>query len=237
MFHKITNGFKNTYGFILSFPNRIDNSGRGLAHLAEHFIFSGCTGIDKQTFHQKQAELFTDLEATTSRDRIRIFAYCSRPDLQESLSLISEMILNWQCPVDDFQKEKDNVITEAEDYYASQAFRRRQAIYKCLPLEYWEPIGNVDPLEIVSQNDLTIIKDHWLKLISNGCDLLIIGPEMSTKETKIADTLGSRQTTVENKFLLKESDFKCTEHCELKFFKSNVFRLESLILDAVIRRR
>lgn len=88
---------------------------RGIAHFLEHMLFKGTKNRTKIEIANYLESLGGSINAFTSKEYTCIYARCLEEYLEQSIDLISDLLLHSTFPDDEFQKEKEVVIDEIND--------------------------------------------------------------------------------------------------------------------------
>jgi predicted Zn-dependent peptidase len=88
---------------------------RGIAHFLEHMLFKGTTSRSKIEIANFLESLGGSINAFTSKEYTCIYARCLEEYLEQSVDLISDLLLHSTFPDDELQKEKEVVIDEIND--------------------------------------------------------------------------------------------------------------------------
>ena len=88
---------------------------RGIAHFLEHMLFKGTESRSKTDIANYLESLGGSINAFTSKEYTCIYARCLEEYLEQSVDLISDLLLHSTFPDDELQKEKEVVIDEIND--------------------------------------------------------------------------------------------------------------------------
>ena len=88
---------------------------RGIAHFLEHMLFKGTESRSKTDIANFLESLGGSINAYTSKEYTCIYARCLEEYLEQSVDLISDLLLHSTFPDDELQKEKEVVIDEIND--------------------------------------------------------------------------------------------------------------------------
>jgi len=90
---------------------------RGIAHFLEHMLFKGTKTRSKIEIANYLESLGGSINAFTSKEYTCIYARCLEEYLEQSVDLISDLLLHSTFPDDELQKEKEVVIDEINDIH------------------------------------------------------------------------------------------------------------------------
>ncbi len=88
---------------------------RGIAHFLEHMLFKGTESRSKTEIANYLESLGGSINAFTSKEYTCIYARCLEEYLEQSIDLISDLLLHSTFPDNELQKEKEVVIDEIND--------------------------------------------------------------------------------------------------------------------------
>ncbi len=88
---------------------------RGIAHFLEHMLFKGTESRSKTEIANYLESLGGSINAFTSKEYTCIYARCLEEYLEQSVDLISDLLLHSTFPDNELQKEKEVVIDEIND--------------------------------------------------------------------------------------------------------------------------
>ena len=89
----------------------------GIAHFLEHMIFKGCNKLLPGEFDLKIESLGGSSNASTGYDDAHYYVLIPSANFKESLSLLSNLVLNPDLNPKEFNQEKSVVIEEIMQYY------------------------------------------------------------------------------------------------------------------------
>ncbi len=87
----------------------------GIAHFLEHMLFKGTENRSKIDIAYFLETLGGAINAYTSKEYTCIYARCLEEHLEQSIDLISDLLLHPTFPEDELEKEKEVVIDEIHD--------------------------------------------------------------------------------------------------------------------------
>jgi len=147
--------------------------------------------LDGNSLRVQKNLLFEALEAYTSFDFLDITVVCSRGDLAQVCSTLKEMIFTWQCNEIQFQKVKEDIITEIKDA-KELLVHKSMASLKDLALEEIDLIVNVTgdekTIHALTFSELQEITHVWQTMLKYAPrSLLVAGPTLAEAEINMLD--------------------------------------------------
>lgn len=135
----------------------------GIHHLIEHMLFKGTQKYDLKKIADISDRLGGKLNAFTGKEITQFYIKAIDEHLQESLDLLTEMVMHSTFPEDEFIKEKNvavQEIHEAEDNPDTNAFETfYEKVFAGNALGY--PVGG--KVESVSSFDRDMVYDFYKK--------------------------------------------------------------------------
>jgi zinc protease len=131
--------------------------GSGVSHFIEHMLFKGTPQLKVGEFHSRVSALGGETNAHTSFDYTGFYITAPSSGLNESLKLLSDVIINSSFDESEFQNERNVILREMdmyEDDPSSQAIRNLFAeSYIKHPYKY-PVIGQRNTFKQLSRDDL-----------------------------------------------------------------------------------
>ena len=129
----------------------------GTAHFLEHMIFKGCNKLLPGEFDKRIESLGGISNASTGYDDAHYYVLIPPDNFKESLSLLTNLVLNPNLSADEFDKEKSVVIEEIMQSYDQPDERLFELFLKEVWINhfYSKPIlGDKEIVKSLSINDL-----------------------------------------------------------------------------------
>ena len=129
----------------------------GIAHFLEHMIFKGCNKSLPGEFDLKIESLGGFSNASTGYDEAHYYVLTPSANFKESLSLLSDLVLNPNLNYKEFNQEKSVVIEEIMQYYDQPDERIFSLFLKEVWIDhfYSKPIlGNEELVKSISIKEL-----------------------------------------------------------------------------------
>jgi predicted Zn-dependent peptidase len=92
--------------------SRTDGRLAGLAHMTEHMLFQGTSGLDQLTLNRRAGELGGEHDADTGHEDMMVHFEVFNEDVESALALLAEQLFHSTVPDERFAKERRVVIDE-----------------------------------------------------------------------------------------------------------------------------
>ena len=149
----------------------------GLAHLYEHMFFKGNEHIPNQEAYMRRIrELGMVFNGTTSTERVNYFFTLPKTNLAEGLEFMYHATVSLLFDEEEFEREKEVVVGEADRAMSSPHYWLREAIRENLWFAHphrKSPLGQMDIVRAATVEQMEHIKDVYY--VPNNSVLLIAG--------------------------------------------------------------
>lgn len=148
---------------------------KGIAHFVEHMLFKGTKNKSNEVLNNEFEGIGGEYNAYTDYNCTVVHAAALKEELEKSLALISDMLINCNFPEEEVEKEREVILAEirtsmddVEDY----SFKRAHAVaYKNSPLKY-ETIGEEGTVKKFTRKD--IYNFYHKYYVPNNCCISIV---------------------------------------------------------------
>jgi hypothetical protein len=160
--------WKYTIGIMISIHvGSIDEIDIGMNHFAEHMLFSGFEHISLEEMSQRYGLIFNHLEATTSRDCVKIFCYFDKKYFNIAIETIKEMLWHWKPNKDNWNAEKENLVQEYQNYFSSTLCSLHMQNMSLMNLSNTSVLGSKDFAKNLTFKDVKKAKIYWENILQN----------------------------------------------------------------------
>ncbi|PAB60467.1 M16 family metallopeptidase [Anaeromicrobium sediminis] len=150
---------------------------KGLSHLIEHMLFKGTNKRTNHNINDDLEERAGSYDAYTNYSSTVLAITALKDEFENSMELLSDMIMNSTFPKDELEKEKKVVISEIKsslDDVEEYSFRKINSIaFKDHPLRY-DILGTKKNINKFSRKD--IIKFYNKYYVPNNCVVSVASP-------------------------------------------------------------
>lgn len=195
-----------------------ENDKRGIAHFVEHMLFKGTDSRSNDKLNDELESIGGEYNAYTDYNCTVVHISGLRDEMEFSLSLIQDMLINCNFPDSEVEREKKVILSEIKtsiDDIEDYSFKKAHEIsYKNSPLKY-ETIGDKNTVKKITRKDLyNFYKKYYLP---NNCYISIVSSfehedviemvnkyfeKWAEKEFKLKDII------IENNIPIKKVTFK-----------------------------
>lgn len=167
---------------------------QGYTHIAEHLLLSGTRNYSKAQLMEKFHRAFDHIEATTSREQVKIFATFDIADFDEVVDTLQEMIFHWECSQKQWTQEKQWLENEMKEYDVSPECNKQQSLINLLPLPQHPIMGTVEALHALEHAQLKDIQEYWKQRIATAqAYVTFLGPFTRAHTTIISTIFTTEQ--------------------------------------------
>lgn len=138
----------------------------GMTHFCEHLVFKGTEQLHWKDISQRINQLGGQFNASTSTDNLKLYAMVIENDLGETLSLLSEMLLNSTFPDQEVVRERQVILEEIAMYDDMPEDLCFEHFSQALLLPH--PIGRpvIGDTELVEGFQTQALRDYWQKSLA-----------------------------------------------------------------------
>lgn len=161
-----TGGSTATIGVFIDAGSRYENEkNNGTAHFLEHMAFKGTPRRTRMGLELEVENIGAHLNAYTSRESTTYYAKCFTEKLDQSVDILSDILLNSSLANKDIEAERSVIIREMEE--VAQNFQEvvfdilHTYVYEGNPLSY-TILGPIELIKTINRNDLqSYINTHY----------------------------------------------------------------------------
>uniref|UniRef100_A0A1I7TQT7 Mitochondrial-processing peptidase subunit beta n=1 Tax=Caenorhabditis tropicalis TaxID=1561998 RepID=A0A1I7TQT7_9PELO len=161
-----TGGSTATIGVFIDAGSRYENEkNNGTAHFLEHMAFKGTPRRTRMGLELEVENIGAHLNAYTSRESTTYYAKCFTEKLDQSVDILSDILLNSNLATKDVEAERGVIIREMEE--VAQNFQEvvfdilHTAVYDGNPLSY-TILGPIELIKTINRKDLqAYIDTHY----------------------------------------------------------------------------
>ncbi|CAI2350599.1 unnamed protein product [Caenorhabditis sp. 36 PRJEB53466] len=153
-----TGGSTATIGVFIDAGSRYENdANNGTAHFLEHMAFKGTPRRTRMGLELEVENIGAHLNAYTSRENTTYYAKCFTERLDQSVDILSDILLNSSLAKKDVEAERGVIIREMEE--VAQNFQEvvfdvlHSRVFEGNPLGY-TILGPLENINSIQQNDL-----------------------------------------------------------------------------------
>lgn len=139
---------------------------KGICHLIEHMLFKGTINKSNEVINEKLEELGGEYNAYTDLDCTVCSITALKEELEKSLEIVSDMLLNSDFPEEELKKEKGVVLAEirtSKDDIEDYSFKKiNELAYIDSPLKY-DTLGTEKHVKSFTRKKLIdFYKSHYI---------------------------------------------------------------------------
>lgn len=161
---------------------------KGIAHFVEHMLFKGTKDRANEALNEELENIGGEYNAYTDYNCTVVSVTALKEELNNALSLISDMLRNSIFPEEEVLKEREVILSEistSKDDVEDYSFRKTfEAAYKNSPLKY-DTIGNESNVKKFTREEL--IKFYNTFYLPNNCYISIVSPFEHEKIEKLVN--------------------------------------------------
>ena len=150
---------------------------KGIAHFIEHMLFKGTESRTNEKLNSDLENLGGEYNAYTDFNCTVYSATILSEELENSLILFGDMLLNSTFPIDEIEKERGVILSEirtSKDDIEDLSFKRVNEIaFKYSPLRE-DPIGSENIIKKVARKQLVDFYNKYY--LPNNCFISIVSP-------------------------------------------------------------
>ncbi len=148
----------------------------GASHFLEHLLFNGTENRTQKQLYREMDEIGGYNNASTSEDYVNFIVLAPRENIEQAMSIQSDMLFNSTLPSEKFQKEKGIVIEEIagslnKDAYARETMFKKYA-YHNSPYAH-RVLGTISSIEAMDRQAVMNFYKHYY--VPNNMILMAIG--------------------------------------------------------------
>ncbi|PIO65745.1 peptidase, M16 family [Teladorsagia circumcincta] len=155
-----------TIGVWIDAGSRYENErNNGTAHFLEHMAFKGTSRRTRNALELEVENIGAHLNAYTSREQTVYYAKCFSTDLEQSVDILSDILLNSNLNPRDIEAERSVILREMQE--VEQNFQEvvfdhlHTGVFEGNPLSM-TILGPVENINSIQRNDLTeYIQTHY----------------------------------------------------------------------------
>lgn len=150
---------------------------KGIAHFVEHMLFKGTKERNNEILNEQLENIGGEYNAYTDHNCTVIGVTGLKEELEKSILLIADMLMNSIFSEDEIEKEREVILAEirtSKDDVEDYSFRKaHEAAYRNSPLKY-DTIGEEKTVKKFKREDLlNFYKRYYLP---NNCCISVVSP-------------------------------------------------------------